>query len=469
MKKLAVISVAAALMLSAATINFNEMPNHFKRVMPGGGNNVVLSYYDAIKDAKESVVNISTKKKIKRPKFDRSQLFNDPFFRQFFGPMFKDMIPKERVQRSLGSGVIISKDGYIVTNNHVVNDADEITVTIPGSDKEYKAKVIGKDPLTDLAVIKIEAKNLKPIKVGDSSKLKAGDIVFAIGNPFGIGETVTQGIVSGLNRNSVGINTYENFIQTDAAINPGNSGGALVDSRGALIGINSAIITRSGGNNGIGFAIPSNMMKKVVKTLIEKGKIERGFMGVTIEDLSKDLKELYRHDYGAVIVEVAKDSAAQKAGLKRGDLIIEVDGKKIEDANELKTVVGSLPPGKTIKVKYERNKKTYTTKLTLQKRPETSQSQASEQDEIGLSLKNLDEQTRRMYNIPEDVEGVLVVDVAPDSKAEKAGFKPGDIIEGVEDKEIENVDDFKEALKKYKGPKRVFINRHGYPMIKVLK
>lgn len=468
MKKIGLISLALALSISAATINFNEAPKDFKRVMPSGDKNVVLSYYDAIKEAKNSVVNISTKKRIKAPNFADSPFFNDPFFRQFFGPMFKNRLPKERIQRSLGSGVIISEDGYIVTNNHVINDADEVTVTLPGSDKEYKAKVIGKDPLTDLAVIKIDAKNLKPIKLGDSSKLKTGDIVFAIGNPFAIGETVTQGIVSGLNRSNVGINTYENFIQTDAAINPGNSGGALVDSRGALVGINSAIITRSGGNNGIGFAIPVNMMKDVVKKLVEKGKIERGYLGVIIEDLRGDLKEVYEHKYGAVIVDVAKDSAAQKAGLKRGDLIIEVDGEKIEDANELKTIIGSHAPGEKVKIKYERNKKVYTTVVKLKKRPE-SEKESVESELLGLNLKNLDDKTRRMYNIPKDIEGVIVTEVAPESKAEKAGFKRGDIIEAIEDIDIKDVEDFKKALKKYKGPKRVYVNRQGYPIILVLK
>ena len=468
MKKTLILSTVTALFLSAATVTFNEAPKDFKRVMPQGDKNVVLSFYDAIKEAKKSVVNISTKKRIKTPNFAESPFFNDPFFRQFFGPMFKNAIPKERIQRSLGSGVIISSDGYIVTNNHVINDADEVTVTLPGSDKEYKAKIVGKDPLTDLAVIKIDAKNLKPIKLGDSSKLKTGDIVFAIGNPFAVGETVTQGIVSGLNRSNVGINTYENFIQTDAAINPGNSGGALVDSRGALVGINSAIITRSGGNNGIGFAIPVNMMKDVVKKLVEKGKIERGYLGVIIEDLKGPLKEVYKHDYGAVIVDVAKDSAAQKAGLKRGDLIIEVEGKKIEDANDLKTVIGSHAPGEKIKIKYERNKKVYTTVVKLKKRPE-SEAKGTESELLGLNLKNLDEQTRRLYNIPKDIQGVLVSKVEPESKAEKAGFKRGDIIEAVEDTDIKDIDDFKKALKKYKGPKRVYINRQGYPLILVLK
>ena len=467
MKKALFISVAASLMLSAATIHFKEAPSSFKRVMPGNGGNVVLSFYDAIKDAKKSVVNISTKKRVKLPNMQHLPFFNDPFFKQFFGPMFRNQIPRSRIQRSLGSGVIISSDGYIVTNNHVVANADEITVTLPGDDKEYKAKVIGKDALTDIAVIKIDKKGLPAIKIADSSKIKPGDVVFAIGNPFGIGETVTQGIVSATNRHNVGINTYENFIQTDAAINPGNSGGALVDSRGALIGINSAIITRSGGNNGIGFAIPSNMMKEVVSKLVAKGKIERGYLGVMIEDLKGDIKKVYDHKYGAVIVDVTKDSAAAKAGLKRGDLIIAVDGKKIEDSNDLKTVIGSYPPGKEVTITYERDHKVYTTKVKLGERP--SSIGGAQESLKGLEVQNLTDQIRQMYHIPSDVTGVFVANVKENSAADKAGIKPGDVIIQVEDMDIKSVEDLKRAFEKYKGPKRVFINRRGLPMIKILE
>ena len=466
MKKIMFISTVTALLLNAATIHFNEAPSNFKRVMPENGDNIVISYYDAIKDAKKCVVNISTKKKIKLPNMYNMPFFNDPFFKQFFGPMFRNQIPRSRIQRSLGSGVIISSDGYIVTNNHVIQNADEITVTLPGDSKEYKAKVIGKDALTDLAVIKIDKTGLPAIKIADSSKIKPGDVVFAIGNPFGIGETVTQGIVSATNRSNVGINTYENFIQTDAAINPGNSGGALVDSRGALIGINSAIITRSGGNNGIGFAIPSNMMKSVVKKLIEKGKIERGYLGVIIEDLKGDLKEVYKHKKGALIVDVTKDSAAQIAGLKRGDLIIAVDGEKIKDANELKNLIGSYPPGKKVTIKYERDGHTYTTIVKLKERPDGSTENVETLK--GLEVQTLDDNLRKMYNIPSDIKGVFVTNVEPNSAAEKAGIKPGDVIIQVDDQEIKNVNDLQKALKK-PGAKKVFIKRQGLPLILVLK
>ena len=289
-------------------------------------------------------------------------MFDDPFFKEFFGRNFA--IPQEKQKSSsLGSGVIVSQDGYIVTNNHVVEDSDEIIVTLLESDKEYKAKIIGTDPKTDLAIIKIDASNLRAIKIADSSKVAEGDIVFAIGNPFGVGGSTTQGIISGLNKDNIGLNQYENFIQTDASINPGNSGGALVDSRGALIGINSAILSRSGGNNGIGFAIPSNMTKDIAKRLIEDGKIERGFIGVMISNLTQEQKDLYKNKNGALLSSVEKGHPADEAGLKRGDLIIKVEDKEIKNANDLKNVIGSYAPDKSVEVTYERGGKISTAKI----------------------------------------------------------------------------------------------------------
>lgn len=296
MKKL-IVSLSLASALFAANINFNETSITSNRVNPAAGD-VVLSYHNSIRDAKKSVVNISTSKTITRANRPSplDDFFNDPYFKQFFDfdfPQRRGGNDKEVVS-SLGSGVIISQDGYIVTNNHVVDDADTISVSLPGSDTEYKAKLIGKDPKTDLAVIKIEANNLWAITFTNSDDLMEGDVVFALGNPFGVGFSVTSGIISALNKDNIGLNQYENFIQTDASINPGNSGGALVDSRGFLVGINSAILSRGGGNNGIGFAIPSNMVKDIAKKLIEKGRIDRGFLGVTISALQGDTKKLIK-------------------------------------------------------------------------------------------------------------------------------------------------------------------------------
>ncbi|MCC3011023.1 serine protease HtrA, partial [Campylobacter jejuni] len=344
MKKI-FLSLSLASALFAASINFNESTATANRVNPAAGN-AVLSYHDSIKDAKKSVVNISTSKTITRANRPSplDDFFNDPYFKQFFDfdfPQRKGKNDKEVVS-SLGSGVIISKNGYIVTNNHVVDDADTITVNLPGSDIEYKAKLIGKDPKTDLAVIKIEANNLSAITFTNSDDLMEGDVVFALGNPFGVGFSVTSGIISALNKDNIGLNQYENFIQTDASINPGNSGGALVDSRGYLVGINSAILSRGGGNNGIGFAIPSNMVKDIAKKLIEKGKIDRGFLGVTILALQGDTKKAYKNQEGALITDVQKGSSADEAGLKRGDLVTKVNDKVIKSPIDLKNYIGTL-------------------------------------------------------------------------------------------------------------------------------
>ncbi len=461
MKKMVLISVALAAALMAQSVEFKEAPPA-QRVMPEAGK--ILSYNDAIKDVSRSVVNISAKKRVKQ---SIPPAFMDPFFRQFFNMPFGQAMPRERVQHSLGSGVIVTEDGYIVTNNHVVADADEVHVTLPGSSKEYTAKVIGTDPKTDIAVIKIEAKGLKAATLGDSERLKTGDLVFAIGNPFGVGESVSQGIVSALGKDSVGINQYENFIQTDAAINPGNSGGALVDSRGALIGINSAIITRSGANNGIGFAIPVNMVKRVATQLIEHGKVEYGYLGVNISDLTPDLQKVYKNKEGAVILNVDKDTPAKRAGLKRGDLIIKVNGEPIKDASDLKNAIGSIPPGKEVELVFERNKRVQSLKVKLAKFPENRMGSGEKSGFVeGLSLQNLTDPMRRQMGIPEDIEGVMVTGVKPDTPADKAGFMPGDIIIQIEDTMIKSVDDIKRAMKKYPGDKRIYVNRRG--MIKIL-
>lgn len=434
---------------------FDEMPNITKRQNPSIQNDVIQSYNSSIEQVKQSVVNISTQKKISTNN-DINLFFNDPFFKQFFGDLYQNM-PKDRVERSLGSGVIISKDGYIVTNNHVIDGADKITVSLPSNPKkEYDAKLIGKDPRSDLAVIKINQNNLPYAKLGNSNELLVGDIVFAIGNPFGVGESVTQGIISALNKSNVGINDYENFIQTDAPINPGNSGGALVDSRGALIGINTAIISRTGGNHGIGFAIPSDMVKRIATILIEKGSVERGFLGVGIEDVSDKFSNLYDGKSGAVIVSVDKNSAAAKAGLKIWDLIISVNGKQISGASDLRNIIGQFSPNDVVDIKYIRDKKEYSVKIKLDKAKDSKSSNNAKSDakssqNSGLNVEDLTNQVRQMYGIPSSINGVLVSSVADNSSAANAGFQEGDIISQVEDITINNVSDFKEAMKKYKN------------------
>jgi len=460
-------------LLYGAKLHYTEADSDFTR--KDINSNVVYSYNKAVEEAKHSVVNISTKKKVKIAQTNPFNfMFNDPFFRQFFGNNFFNhrQMPQERLQRALGSGVIISKDGYIVTNAHVVKEADEITVSLGDNpDVEYDAKLIGIDVDSDLAVIKIKAKeDLKPIKLGDSSRLKIGDLVFAIGNPFGIGQTVTHGIVSALNKSNVGINRYENFIQTDAPINPGNSGGALIDSRGVLVGINSAIITRSGGNNGIGFAIPVNMVKIVVTKLVEHGKVVRGYLGVSIGNLNKNLKKVYKHKKGAVIIDVVKDSPADKFGLKRGDLVYQVNNKKIKNANELSIVIGSFNPGDKISLYIERDKENMIKKVKLANKDEFLQVSSNKAVLGGLYLSDITNRLRKQFQLSATIKGVVVTKVKDNSSAFKAKILPGDVIIQVENYAITSLNDMNKVLKKYKNQyKRIYFSRYGNIFMIALK
>ncbi len=466
MNKIILLSTITAVALVAGDINIENMPNNIKRVYPSN-NKTILSYNNSIKEIKKSVVNISTTKTIDQSN-QLNQMLNNPFFKDFFGQSLPNVGPQKRKTHSLGSGVIISQNGYIVTNNHVVEGSDEIMVTLIGEDKEYKAKIIGLDPKTDLAVIKIEANKLKAAKFGDSENLKEGDLVFAIGNPFGVGGSVTQGIISALNKSGIGLNQYENFIQTDASINPGNSGGALVDSRGALIGINSAILSRSGGNNGIGFAIPSKMVASIAVSLIEDGRIDRGYIGVSISDLTSELKEVYKSKGGAFILNVEKNSPASQAGIKLGDLIVEIDGKIIKNANDLKTIVGNKTPGKTIKIKFERDGKIQSSVIVLANMDQSLNPATKMAYIKGLNLEELTDKVRARYQIPNHIKGVFVSGVKTGSHAHKLGFMPGDIIVQVDQMSIENFDDVEKALKG-KKKKIVFVNRNGYHKPIVIK
>ena len=294
---------------------------------------------------KPAIVNISTEKTVKMRNAPFDHFFDDPFFRRFFGDRGGPFGgPQEYKSKSLGSGVFVSKDGYILTNNHVVKDADEIKVLLYDK-RELKGKIIGSDPKTDLAIIKIDSNHLPVLKLGDSDNLKVGSLVIAVGNPYGLSHTVTMGIVSAVGRANVGIADYEDFIQTDAAINPGNSGGALVNTRGELVGINTAIFSTSGGYQGIGFAIPSNMAKNVMNSLIKHGKVVRGWLGVTIQDLTPELSKHFdiKAEKGVLISDVVEDSPAEKAGLKRGDLIIKYDEREVKDTNNLRNMAASTP------------------------------------------------------------------------------------------------------------------------------
>ncbi|MGY6215954.1 Do family serine endopeptidase [Methylolobus aquaticus] len=297
------------------------------------------------------VVNISTTSRVR---LEVNPLFNDPFFRRFFG---RPQMPREQQRQSLGSGVVIdAARGYILTNHHVVANADQVTVTLM-DERQFEAKLVGSDADTDIAVIKITPDRLVSVPLGNSDTLRVGDFVVAIGNPFGLGQTVTSGIVSALGRSGLGIEGYENFIQTDASVNPGNSGGALVDLDGRLVGINTAIVGPSGGNVGISFAIPSNMARDIMEQLIGSGKVRRGQLGVSVQDLTPELARSFglKRTAGAVVAQIAPDSPAASAGLLVGDIIIAVNGKSVTNASSLRSAVGLTPPGQEIDLEILRN------------------------------------------------------------------------------------------------------------------
>ena len=458
-------------LLIAGSIDFENAPKNPKHKLPNKESQI-LSFNTILKTSMNAVVNISTST-IVQTQGQQNRLFNDPFFQEFFnkqGQKQRGIPSPKKQEHSLGSGVIVSKDGYIVTNHHVIEDADEIVITMNNSDTEYIAKVVGTDKGSDLAVIKIEAKNLKPIILSHAEDIKLGDVVFAIGNPFGVGQTVTKGIVSALNKDHVGINQYENFIQTDASINPGNSGGALIDSRGALIGINAAILSQTGGNHGIGFSIPIDMVRNIVTKLIEKGKVSRGFMGVNISKVTSKLKPLYKHKKGAIVTDVQIDSPAQKANLMRGDLIYAVNDKQVKDPTELQRLITAFNPDETIMLSIERENKEIKKKLTLMSK-ESSKIKAKNHATLeGLYLSELSPIIKESYQIPKNVEGVLIEDIVAESKAHHNGLRPKDIIIQVENSTIRNIKDLKIAFKTYKGKtKRIYINREGYIILLVSK
>jgi len=441
---------------------FKKADPNIKREFPTNEQRI-LSYSNVLEKVKTSVVNISTKKSVKTGGY-ANPFFGDPLFEQLFknfnGP--HSNIPQERIQRSLGSGVIVSKDGYIVTNRHVIDGADEIKVAIPGIKKEYDAKIIGTDKQSDLAVIKIKADNLNAITFYNSDQAKVGDVVFALGNPFGVGETITQGIISATKRSSIGIAEQENFIQTDASINPGNSGGALVNSAGYLVGINSAIISKSGGNVGIGFAIPSNMVINIAKALIDHGKFVRAFLGVSISDITDNLSDFYGNEYGALITAVGDSTPAKKLGLKRGDLITKVDNKKVDSASSLKNIISSYAPGTTVTITYIRDKKELKgdVKLATYKEDNKATSNSSDYQYKGLSVEPLTQMLKKSLGVSDKVNGVVISKVDPNSDAAGLGIREGDIIVQVEYKEIKNMNDFKKAVIG-KAKKRLYVMRQG--------
>ena len=428
-----------------------------------------VSYSAVAKKTAPSVVYVFSSKKVRRSEAV-DPFFSDPMFRRFFGvPDQRGLGPRESTQQSLGSGVIVTKDGYIVTNNHVVDGADEVKVAFGEPRKEFEAKVVGRDEKADVALLKIDGTGLPAITLGDSDQLEVGDTVLAIGNPFGIGMTVTHGIVSALGRGGLGIEAYEDFIQTDAPINPGNSGGALLDSDGRLIGINTAILSRTGGSNGVGFAIPSNLVRSIVEQLVSNGQVNRGFLGVTTQPLTADLAKQFEVEHGALITDIAPGSAAEKTGLQRGDIITRLNDTEMSDPRALSLAIGRLAPDTEVTLQYVRDGKKATLKTKLGR--QSTQSLAGGNGEEGgsdegvlngVGVSDLTPEFRSQFRVPADLAGALVTQVNANSASARAGLQEGDVILELDRKWVKNAAEAVKLSAEIKGPKvLVFLWREG--------
>jgi len=428
---------------------------------------VPVSFTELAKQAKPGVVNIQTVKTIEGGGRVYKHFFGQPFggnkdpFNEFFAPFFNQR-PQNRKERSLGSGFIISKDGYIVTNNHVIKDADQIKVIL--HDKtEYDASIIGTDPITDLALIKIKAKNLMPLKFGSSSETEVGSWVVAIGSPFGLEQTVTAGIVSAKGR-IIGSGPYDDFIQTDASINPGNSGGPLLNLDGEVIGINTAII-RSG--QGIGFAIPSDLATGVINQLKKQKTVSRGWMGVAIQNVTEELAKYYgiKETKGVYVAKVYEADPADKAGIKVGDVIFSINDKKIDSSRDLTLTIAGSSVGETVKVKLIRNGKEKMVKVKLGKRPDQNSDTINANDGydlFGLRLKQMNPDIAQRLGYPEDIKGLIVIDIKSGSQASKTNVRQGDLLMEVNRFRIATIEEYRQYLKKMdKGSTVQLLFRRG--------
>lgn len=397
----------------------------------------------------------------------------EEMLRRFFGGRMPET--QQRQKRGLGSGVIIdAREGLIVTNNHVVEDADRITITLEDK-RELQGTLIGTDPKTDIALVKIDAKNLKELQIAQSRNVKVGDYVIAVGNPFGLSSTVTTGIVSALGRDQGGGDSYQDYIQTDASINPGNSGGALVNSKGELIGINTAILSRSGGNNGIGFAVPTRIMNSVIAQLKESGEVRRGRIGVGIQNITPDLRESLNLTTlnGALVNLVSEDTPAEKAGLKEGDVIVAFNGDEIRDSNDIRNAVGLVIPGTRADLTYIRDGKRRTTRIEV----------AEIEDEAEVLTEEAVDEIPAMEafsgasigNIPDDVElrggneGVYIVSVERGSKAYRAGLRSGDVIRSINRSDVANLTEFESKIEGKEGPFALSVERDGRRVFMAVK
>ena len=416
------------------------------------------SYASIINKAAPGVVSIFTSKTVGA---GAHPFHNHPMFRELYseGPN----IPRK--EQGLGSGVIVTSDGYIITNNHVVEGADEINVAMINPRREYKARMIGSDPDTDIAVLKIDADNLPAVTLADSDLVEIGDMVFAIGNAFGVGQTVTSGIVSAIGR-GIGIVHYEDFIQTNAEINPGNSGGALIDPTGRLVGINTAILSRSGGNQGIGFAIPANLARYIVQQVLTEGRVVRGFLGVHIEDLTANLQQAFKMENlnGALVNEVLPNSAASEAGVQRGDIIVGFNDIDVRDSRHLMLVVARTAPNTETNMTVIRDGAKKVFQIVLKERPDPEHARHSpvaveDDDDLlrGVTVDDITAENRRSMDIPSSLKGAVIVDIETASPAFQAGLRKGDVVQEVDWKQVADADEAIDISKDVEGADSVLV------------
>ena len=420
-----------------------------------------------------AVVNISSSKMVKTPATNTPEM--DPFFRQFFGGnggFDMPRQPRRQREQSLGSGVIVSPNGYILTNNHVVDGASDVRVTMADK-REYKARVVGTDPKTDIAVLKIDASGLPTVVIGDSDKVQVGDYALAIGNPFGLGDTVTMGIVSATGRANLGIEDYEDFIQTDAPINPGNSGGALVNDRGELMGINTAILSHGeeGGNQGIGFAVPVNVARNVMDQILKDGKVTRAYLGVMAQEVTPDLAKAFHENepHGALVGDVTPDSPASRAGVEKGDIILAVNGKPVNDSAQLRMNLSLMQPGTPVNLTILRDGTQRQLTARLAELPtETAKVEKGDNSTDtamdGVSVENFSPNSARQLGVPPGTTGVVVTDVDPNSQAAANGLKRGDVIQEVNHQPVHNAAEFHAALRHSGDGTLLLVNRQGNTM-----
>ncbi|HYK60659.1 MAG TPA: DegQ family serine endoprotease [Bryobacteraceae bacterium] len=431
-------------------------------------------YSAVVKTVLPAVVNISSSRVVKSAEGGGSEGNMDPFLRQFFGDDFfkRFNVPRERVEKSLGSGVIVSPEGYILTNAHVVDGAKEVSVTLYDK-RELKGRVVGMDARADVAVVKIEGSSFPAITLGDSDKVEVGDVVLAVGEPFGLGGTVTNGIVSALGRSGLGIEEVENFIQTDAPINPGNSGGALVDDEGHLIGINTAIAGNSGGSQGIGFAVPINMARHDLDEIIAHGKVERGYLGILPQDVTPALAKAFNvsQTAGALVGEVTPNSPAARGGLKQGDIITQVNGQPVSDANQLRLKVGMMAPDANVTLKVMRDGRMQDVTVKLGEFPSKEERASANEgapagSALGMSVETLTPDTAQQLNLPSSAKGVVVDQVDSSGRAAEAGLQRGDVIEQVNHRSVSDAQEFSQAVHNSSKdePVLLLVNRNGATM-----